>query len=441
MLVFASLAREFRERAIPCDVIWIDIHYMDEYKVFTFDPERFPGARMAPTDYLHELRFQVGVDSRSRRSKQRSGTSVYDEGVSEGHFLRDSDGREHHESTWPGDAAFPDYTRPETQDVVGATHDQKVSGARDGRRLGRPQRTLSDSAARGGASRGPTASRGRRRSRQGSHAQYHNVYGLLMAKATEEAMRASRTGAAPFCSFALQLPRRPTLRGDLDRRQRLELAAPPWVGADGVEPRFVRAAVFRTRHRWVCQGRPRLRSSRIGSAWGPSCHSVGPITRSKGTRSPGRLGQLPRTVSRVALERRYRLLPYLYTAVPRSGGEGAPRRVSGVLRRPNRSLTACTKTTRSSWVVTCWSSLDCWRMARLRLLECPAGEWRPFSLAGEDPGFRPRTSGPATSRRGDRSGGSWGTNGRGGVRGAVDAADVSLDRDGKAEGRPLRGCR
>ena len=37
-----ELAREIRARGVPCDAIWVDIHYMDAYKVFTFEPEGFP---------------------------------------------------------------------------------------------------------------------------------------------------------------------------------------------------------------------------------------------------------------------------------------------------------------------------------------------------------------------------------------------------------------
>ncbi|MEM7041166.1 MAG: TIM-barrel domain-containing protein, partial [Bacteroidota bacterium] len=36
-----SVARTFREKQIPADVIYLDIHYMQDYKVFTFDGERF----------------------------------------------------------------------------------------------------------------------------------------------------------------------------------------------------------------------------------------------------------------------------------------------------------------------------------------------------------------------------------------------------------------
>ena len=40
-----KLAADFRARKIPADVIWLDIHYQDNYKPFTWDAERFPDPR------------------------------------------------------------------------------------------------------------------------------------------------------------------------------------------------------------------------------------------------------------------------------------------------------------------------------------------------------------------------------------------------------------
>ena len=37
-----AIAAGFRERGIPCDVLYLDIDYMDGYRVFTWDRERFP---------------------------------------------------------------------------------------------------------------------------------------------------------------------------------------------------------------------------------------------------------------------------------------------------------------------------------------------------------------------------------------------------------------
>ena len=40
--VVRDLAKEFRDRKIPCDVIHLDIDYMDGYRCFTWDKSRFP---------------------------------------------------------------------------------------------------------------------------------------------------------------------------------------------------------------------------------------------------------------------------------------------------------------------------------------------------------------------------------------------------------------
>ena len=108
-----ELAEEFRKRAIPCDAIWVDIHYMDEYKVFSFDPERFPDPA-GTNAYLHRLGFK-SVWILDPAIKAEPDYPIYEEGVSERHFLCDAEGREHQQYTWTGDAAFPDYTRPETR--------------------------------------------------------------------------------------------------------------------------------------------------------------------------------------------------------------------------------------------------------------------------------------------------------------------------------------
>ena len=111
-----AIAEEFRRRKIPCDGIWVDIHYMDAYKVFTFDPVGFPDPK-ATNDYLHAPGLQVRLDPRPRgEGRSRVIRGLRRGGSPSGHF-RDRPSRvsEYRAWTWPGDAAFPDYTRPETR--------------------------------------------------------------------------------------------------------------------------------------------------------------------------------------------------------------------------------------------------------------------------------------------------------------------------------------
>ncbi len=52
-----QIAKTFREKKIPCDVIWMDIDYMDKFRCFTFHPVRIPVMLLQ-----FELVRNMGVD-------------------------------------------------------------------------------------------------------------------------------------------------------------------------------------------------------------------------------------------------------------------------------------------------------------------------------------------------------------------------------------------
>jgi alpha-glucosidase len=373
-----ELAREIRKRAIPCDVIWIDIHYMDEYKVFTFDQERFPDPE-GTNRYLHDCGFK-SVWILDPAVKAEAGYRVYDEGVAEGHFLRDAEGGEHHESTWPGEAAFPDYSRPETRAWwTGLTRGFLEHGM-DGVwvDLNEPSPILplgaelpEDLQHRGGDDMAP-----------GSHAQYHNVYGLLMAKATDEAMRASRPERRPFVlsrsSYLGGQRYAATWTGDnvsswkhlhwsVPMVLNLGLSGQPFSGPDiGGFAGTPSPELFA---RWMGLG-----------AFLPFCRTHNSL---KGDQEPWSFGAAAEKVSRVALERRYRLLPYLYTLFHEAATTGIPAARPLFFADPeDLSLRAEDHAFLLGGDV----------LVQPRLLEdedydfpMPRGDWRPFTLAGEAP--------------------------------------------------------
>ena len=51
-----DLAAQFRSRQVPCDVLYLDIHHMDGYRSFTWDPRRFPD----PEGMVKELHDELG---------------------------------------------------------------------------------------------------------------------------------------------------------------------------------------------------------------------------------------------------------------------------------------------------------------------------------------------------------------------------------------------
>ncbi|MGB5349676.1 MAG: TIM-barrel domain-containing protein, partial [Polyangiales bacterium] len=108
-----EVADEFRARSIPCDVLWVDIDYMDGFRIFTFDEERFPDPR-GLNDYLHANGFR-SVWILDPGVKLEPGYFVYDQGLEGGHFIRKPDGELFVEGSWPGDSVWPDYTNPETR--------------------------------------------------------------------------------------------------------------------------------------------------------------------------------------------------------------------------------------------------------------------------------------------------------------------------------------
>ena len=55
-----AVAQAFRDKKLPADVIYLDIHHMEAYKVFTFDGEKFPNPK-ALIARLKEKGFKVVV--------------------------------------------------------------------------------------------------------------------------------------------------------------------------------------------------------------------------------------------------------------------------------------------------------------------------------------------------------------------------------------------
>ena len=86
-----KLAREFRARRIPCDVIHLDIDYMDGYRDFTWNRERFPdpaghAGRTARSMGLHVVPI---IDAGVKIDPQYE---VYRSGLQQDVFIRKADG-------------------------------------------------------------------------------------------------------------------------------------------------------------------------------------------------------------------------------------------------------------------------------------------------------------------------------------------------------------
>lgn len=116
-----EIANEFRARKIPCDTIYLDIDYMDEYRVFTSSKLRFPNF----TEMVKDLRaqnFNV-VTIIDPGVKQDEKYEVYNEGVKKDLFCKTIEGEVYIGQVWPGHSAFPDFLKEETRNWWAKQHE------------------------------------------------------------------------------------------------------------------------------------------------------------------------------------------------------------------------------------------------------------------------------------------------------------------------------
>jgi alpha-glucosidase len=176
----------YEKNNIPLDVMHLDIDYMDNYKVFTYNNERFD----LPNDTAKWK--EKGIDIVTIIDpgvKAEDNYFIYEEGKANNLFATQN-GQLYHNRVWPGKSAYPDFTKEETRNwwaknqhimtnygVAGIWNDMNEPASFDG--------PLPDDVEFANDGR-PT-----------NHLEIHNVYGHLMAKATYEGLK-DTTNERPF---------------------------------------------------------------------------------------------------------------------------------------------------------------------------------------------------------------------------------------------------
>lgn len=103
-----DIAKKLREYEIPCDALYLDIDFMDHFKIFTWNKENFP----KPGKMMKDLKkdgFKV-VTIVDPAIKQEEGYPVYEEGMERDYFLKGPDGQVYYNKVWPGTCAYPDFS-------------------------------------------------------------------------------------------------------------------------------------------------------------------------------------------------------------------------------------------------------------------------------------------------------------------------------------------
>ncbi|MGE5587697.1 MAG: glycoside hydrolase family 31 protein [Clostridia bacterium] len=323
-----EVASCFRRSGIPCDAIYLDIHYMHGFRVFTFDPEEFKDApelmkRLAAMGFKVVAIVDPGV-------KVDPDYKVYREGVSRDCFVKLPGGKVFVASVWPGPVSFPDFTREDVRTWWAVQHralfDAGVRGIWNDMNepscFDTPTKTMPGQALHGEPGE------------EVPHAQVHNAYANFMSEATSQAFRELLPGVRPFVisrAGHAGIQRHACIwTGDNSSWwEHLMMAVPMCLnlGMSGVS--FVGTDVGG----FSGDSDPELvaRWTQLGT--------FTPFFRnhsSLGSRpqEPYSLGEPYTSICRDHIRLRYRLLPYIYTLMRESTQEGIPAMRAMVLEFP-----------------------------------------------------------------------------------------------------------
>jgi alpha-glucosidase len=315
-----EIAREFRQRQLPCDVIVLDVHHMDGARCFTWSPKHFPNPR-AMLEALHQQGFKV-VCLVDPGVKVDPGYRVYDQGVAQDHFMKYPDGERFTGPVWPGDCHFADFTDPRTREWWGSLQQNLLDDGVDG--IWNDMNEIALITADTPHTWVPSIVQHYKEGHGATHDEIHNVYGLLMNRASCEGLRRlrpeqrpmlfSRSGWAGLQRYAMHWTgdNRSTwdhLHLSIQMVLNLGLSGIAMSGADGGG--FSGGPSPELYARWMQVGAltPFFR-----------VHSM----LESPDQEPWALGPEVEAISRKYLELRYRLLPYIYTAVWQATQSGLP---------------------------------------------------------------------------------------------------------------------
>ncbi|MGA2605303.1 MAG: glycoside hydrolase family 31 protein [Verrucomicrobiia bacterium] len=313
-----DVAKNFRKRKIPCDVIYCDIDYMDGYRVFTWNPKTFP----KPREMIQKLRkmgFRV-VTIIDPGVKNDDGYVVCRDGKEKGMFVKNPDGSWFTGNVWPGECVFPDFTSARVRQwwkpwhkklldvgVAGIWNDMNEPAV-----WNHPGGTM------------PLDIPHEYEGQWTTHQRAHNVYGFNMARACHEALRTLRPNERPFvitrAAYAGIQRYSMVWTGDnqslweqlavsIPECLNLSLSGVPFCGSD--VGGFTRDCTGELLARWTQAG-----------AFFPFFRNHTAI----GTRrqEPWTFGREVEDICRRYISLRYQLLPYFYNLFHEAAQDGTP---------------------------------------------------------------------------------------------------------------------
>lgn len=332
-----EVVRQYRKHDLPLDVLHLDIHYMNGYRVFTWDPQRFP----SPKNFTDKL-LQQGVkvvtivdpgvkyqppaagakdaESHPELAPQDKSYYVFNEGLAKNYFQKRADNSLYVGKVWPGESVFTDFTLPQARSWWGDLHraytDNGVSG------IWNDMNEPADFVDQTGKAQADVVSYDE--GENSRHAKNRNVFALLMDRATREGLERLQPDKRPYiitrAAYA-GIQRYSTMwTGDntstweamaltIPMFTSLGLSGEPFVGGD--IGGFIGRADGQLLTRWYEAG-----------FLAPFCRNHAQIDSYD--HEPWRFGTYYEDIIRKYLKLRYRLLPFLYTALEEAHRTGVP---------------------------------------------------------------------------------------------------------------------
>ncbi|MCV9386534.1 glycoside hydrolase family 31 protein [Reichenbachiella ulvae] len=310
-----STAQNFRDKDIPADVIVLDIHYMDQYKIFTWDNEKFPDPESMILK-LKSLGFEVVVMC-DPGIKSEEGYEAFEDGKEKDIFIKYPDGTGYEGQVWPGWCHFPDFTSQKARDwwqnQLKAYTNLGIEGYwNDMNEIATWGQTL------------PELIEFDMDGEEGSTRNARNIYGMLMAKSTFEGAKEHLKGKRPFnltrAGFAGIQRYAAVWTGDnvaSDEHMLLGMRMLSGMGVSGIPfagfdaGGFVGNASEDLFARWISM-----------AAFTPFFRGHSNVnTRDS---EPWAYGEHTEEISRNYINLRYKLMPYIYSAFQTAAETGLP---------------------------------------------------------------------------------------------------------------------
>jgi alpha-glucosidase len=310
-----NLASTFREKKIPCDVIYLDIHYMDNYKIFTWNKERFPDPKTM-IGKLNNMGFHM-VTIVDPGIKVEKGYSGYDEGIKNDCFVKYPGGKYYVGNVWPGRCHFPDFTKPSVREWWGKSFSALTNPGVEGF-----WNDMNEPSAWG--QNIPDLVQFDFDGHHSTMAEAHNVYGLNMSRATFEGTKQLLNGNRPFvltrAAYAGIQRYSAVWTGDNQGIEDDMLLAVRMVNSLGVSGvsftgpdmgGFIGTPTNNLFARWMSVG-----------VYTPFLRNHAEINSRR--KEPWSFGEDIEEICRQWINKRYRLIPYLYSTFYESSQTGMP---------------------------------------------------------------------------------------------------------------------